>query len=512
VSGVEIDLTQRTIHNDPRELWYLAFPSKLTPKQVIQILRSALGGDLWQQWQLLSLMLDSWPMLRKCCHELRQAVATTRFIVRPFAVAGEEPSDLAKEKADIVQRGIAGMCPDPFEEEEGFSGAIYDFGDAVINGMTVAEIMWQQNSAREILPRAIAWAHPRHYTFGNDGRLALFDDTYNRLTYRLALSPGTSKASLQNKFIVAKFKSRSGSSLGQGLMRPLAYDWSAVMFARDWMLTSAKKFGSPFVDATYKIGTPDVEIQRMNAFLAGALASGYALHPDGSVLNVNKAEATGENAQSEIMRTADEHCMELLLGQTATTRGTAGKLGGEQEHGKVKREIIEWIAKWIGEILTNQFARTIIRLNYGEESELPNIEPDFTEALDPIAQAQRDQILLSSNVPMLAEDFYKLNGLTMPAEDDKVIVGGRLGVLGGTEQILGEQPAPVDPNNPNNPNNEPDADDDQGLRAALKKMPQQELAQLRQLVIAAHEAPHLNGEWESVKVKVKEVKARFARG
>src|SRR5574343_134795 len=54
--------TVRVITSDPRDMWYLALPAKLLPKQVEQIKRSGLGGDIWQQWQLCDLMADSWPM------------------------------------------------------------------------------------------------------------------------------------------------------------------------------------------------------------------------------------------------------------------------------------------------------------------------------------------------------------------------------------------------------------------------------------------------------------------
>src|ERR1041385_4819787 len=98
VCGGSIELMERSIKNDPRDLWFLALPSKLTPKQIVMILRSALGGDIWQQWQLMSLMLDSWSMLRKCSHEIRQGGGRAPYAGHSPPPEGEETTHSAQQK------------------------------------------------------------------------------------------------------------------------------------------------------------------------------------------------------------------------------------------------------------------------------------------------------------------------------------------------------------------------------------------------------------------------------
>ena len=110
-------LEDRSITNDPRELFYLALPSRLTPAQVTMILRSAQGGDVWQQHQLYLLMQDSWPMFRKCDHELRDAASSVQYVARAYAEEGREPTKQAKEKADLVNRCFKNMKPDRFTDE-----------------------------------------------------------------------------------------------------------------------------------------------------------------------------------------------------------------------------------------------------------------------------------------------------------------------------------------------------------------------------------------------------------
>ncbi len=499
------NLAGRTIHNDPRELWYLALPQKMTPKQVAQILRSALGGDIWQQWQLLSLMMDTWPMFRKCAHELSQSVSRCKFKVHPYVQEeGSEPTSKAKEKADLVARALRSMRPDPTTDEKGFRGTVYDLTEAMLNGLMVTEVMWWMKDL-EIMPRATAWVHPRHFTFTNDGKLALFDDSYQRLNYAVT-KPGQTPD--LRGYLFAQYSSKSGSSLGAGLMRPLAWYWAAVMFNRDWMLSFAQKFGNPFLVAKYPNGSTEDEVDAMEGFLAEAGSQGWTLVKEGSEVTMTAPPAmSGDNAQRVLMQTADEAVQYLLLGQTGTTQGTAGKLGNDTVRADVKSGNVEGLADFVAEVLTEQLAQNILLLNYGEDSERPTVEPDFAGEVDPSEQATRDLAIIAAGVPITAEDFYKRNSLTMPEPGDQVIVGGKLGIMGDTSQELGGEPE--QPLGPDGLPLQEQADDFEQadaeevgarsgraltVRASLALATDEELEHVTVLAQKAKQAKHRNGE------------------
>lgn len=517
------NLADRLINNDPRELWYLNLPSKLSPKQVLQILRSALGGDLWQQWQLLSLMMDSWPMLRKCAHELREPVSNARYVVRPYCPEGDEATDTAKEKASLVRRAMCNFAPDPASDEGGWTEMVYDATDALLNGLTLVELMWQKcvdpKAGPEKLPRAATWVHPRHYTFTNDGRVAVFNQDYNRLTWTLASN--NSPTPDPRKFLIAQFKSRSGSSLGAGFIRALAWDWAAVMFNREWMLKTAQNHGAPFVDVTYTMGSSDADLKRLDSEIATGLANRFIRHAEGTTISVHPpGQMNADNPQRHLMEMADQHCAFLLLGQEGTTKTQPGQMGGKDDSKeKVKRERVEGLARWLGATVLSQFSRAVILANYGPSgmTEVPTIEPDFTGEVDPMAQAQRDQVFITAGVPMAAEEFYKANNLTMPEEGDLVIKGGNLGYMAAPQENIGAPVPPpgggIDENGnpiappPQSPEEktEKKGDDGEGdaapliqsterLETILARATTPELVALLPLIDAAEKAPHANGE------------------
>lgn len=535
------DLTERSIHSDPRELWYLCLPNKLTPQQVLQILRSALGGDVWQQWQLCSLMLDTWPTFRMAAHQLMESASYMRYAVHPYAEEGEKPTPGAIKKAGLVSRAMRAMNPNPFNDERGFSGMCYALCDAMLNGISLVELLWDYkvstNYGREFLPTSAAWVHPRHFTFTNDGNVAVYDENYNRLNFPLTGAPSASMPD-PDKFLCAQFVSRAGSALGAGFMRPLAWAWAARQFNLEWMLNTAKRYGSPFLDITYRPGTVSVQgansdLDKLIEMAKTAGSSRVLVHPEGTTANVTAAHPLGkENPQRVLEEKADDWCLFLLLGQKGTTIGTAGKLGQDDTHENVKDQRVLGVAQWLARNPLRQFARAVLRRNYGDEDECPNIEPDTTKPLRPEQVGQMATAVSGSRVPVRADEFYKKLGFTQPDAGEVVFQGGRVMVMPEAlteeeqfQQDLGRQAQQAEmqmalQGEYNQQAQEPNKASDgrvpvkvisaaaPRLRVALSRASDDDLDELEKLVVAAEKSPAVNGEHEAVKAKLKEMASR----
>jgi hypothetical protein len=318
-------------------------------------------------------------------------------------------------------------------------------------------------------------------------------------------------------------------------MRPLAWYWSARMFNSEWMLNFAQKYGNPFLDATYAPTATDKD--KLAEALENAGSQGWILHQEGTRIEIKPAQSLGaDNPQVSLMRQADEACQVLLLGQTATTSPVPGKLGGEDAHESVKRELVQALSKWAAGVLA-QFARAVVSVNYygeGEEpEEVPVIEPDFADEGDPNAEASRDAMFISAGIPIDAEEFYHRHELRQPQAGDKVIVGGKLGVLGATDAVLDPAPKPPpalapfagngaeggkpppfggkDGEGGGSEEEEPgEKEEEEGdeLVAAVKRATDEELRDLRETVVRAQASGRENGEWKTVAVKVKALRGR----
>ncbi len=540
-STISTELEDRTIHSDPRELWYLALPHKLTPQQCIQILRSALGGDIFQSWQLCALMRDTWPVFAMASHQLREAVAYAKYVAHPFCEDGEEPSEKAKEKAGLVARAMKSFEPDPFNDEKGFSGMVYDLADAMLNGLSMVELLWQDvvspKHGRERLPRASAWVHPRHFTFTNDGFIAVFDDTYARLYHNPEIQTGhkVGQSPDPKKFLCAQFISRSGSALGAGFMRPLVLDWAGRQFNNEWMLNTAKQYGSPFLDITYKPGTTQAEIDALKILASKAGPERRLVHLEGTTAQIVPPTSLGkENPQRYLSERADQHCLWMLLGQTGTTQATAGKLGNDDTHQDVKKERVQGLANWLSRNPLRQFARAVLMANYGECSECPEIAADFTQPLSSAEVAALATGMRSSGLAFRADEAYKELGFTQPEPGDIVVKDGVISVQGeplsdeekfeqqleqqtamGESQIALQQEAEGGPaqasaaGRRNNILKALEAGDRVAIHSTLLKVESgKELDEIEQLILAAEQAPHKNGEVKAVQDKFKQLAER----
>jgi len=434
-TGIEtVSNHDRIIRNDPREAFFWSMPNKLTPQQCLQMLRAALAGDLFQQYNLCQLMLDTWPTFRMASHQLCEAAAYMRYAVHPCAEEGKKPSKKAIEKADLVSRAIRSMTPDSFNDEKGFSGMAYALCDAMLNGLSLVELLWtikvSSDHGREWLPTSSAWVHPRHYTFSTAGSIALYNDDGNRI------SPQNNNAGKginpdPDKFVCAQFISKAGSSLGAGFMRPLVWYWAARQFNNEWMLNTAKQYGSPFIDITYKPGTvstgPNSELEKLNEMLKTAGAQRRLIHPEGTTAIIHQPSSLGkENPQRVLEEKADEACLFLLLGQKGTTTAVPGQLGNDDSHENVKAERIMGVANWLARNPLRQFARAVLRRNYGNDDECPEIAPDTTKPLKTEQVGMLASAISSSGLPVRADEFYKKIGFTQPDEGEVVLVRGEL--------------------------------------------------------------------------------------
>lgn len=542
-------LWDRDVLSDPRELWFLSLPYKLTPQQCLNIMRAALGGDLWQQWMLLSLMMDTWPTFRMAQHQLREAVAYTKYLFPPWLdEEGSEATDSAIEKSKLVARAFKGMTPDAFSDEKGASGTVYDFTDAALNGLSVSELLWDRElkdgpDGPELRPRASAWVHPRHYTFGQDGKIGIYKNDFAKeiAPYTMLQSRGAKPTEPpdRKKFICSQFLSRSGSCLGAGLMRPLVYHWSIRQFGWEFMAQASKKHGAPFIDITYRPGQSDLEERaRIKKFCQEAGPDKFLIHPEGTVATIHPAQSLGpDNPTRWTIEQADRECLFLLLGQAGTTMQTPGKLGQEGTHADVKDERVQGLADWTARNPVRAFARAVLLANYGSDEECPVPAADFTKPLDSAQVAQLASAITMSRMAFQRDEVYRKLNMTPPQPGDVVIEGGQTVIMEepvtksemqqmqaeaqAYEQIAGgmEQDGEEDPAKASEARYMAKAKrlsgrvgstpkTITGLKTVLASASKDQLDQLEALVIKAERAGTCNGEWTAVEAKVKQLASR----
>lgn len=438
--------------------WVLPTIGAVTPQYLEMILRGALAGNHVQQYQLFELMLDNWPELSAAWQELTYGVTRREIVFEPFTEEDEKPTDDAVERAKLVSGVMRRMNPRVEEDENGLKDTVRDLLDGWLRGFVVLEVMWQTIELSETAgggfgtgPRATAWVQPQTYGFNQEGVMG-----YNTAQQYTDTSLYSAPSQMQlepfqpDKFLVGIHKVKSGTPLGGPMLRTLAWWWVAANFSSDWLLNLAQVFGLPFRWCTYPSAAPDEQVAVITDMLANMGSAGWAAFPTGVSLELkDPVRAAGESPQGHLLDRADKYARSLILGQTmtGTTMARAGGRGGQAfgtVEAQLKQDRLEAASEYVAEIFNTQLIPSILKLNYGDTDEPPTCR-FLQENEGTLQDAQRDQILINSGLPVPLSHMRKKYSIPQPEPGEEVMVpivapkGGGFGSPGGG---AGEQPNP----------------------------------------------------------------------
>jgi hypothetical protein len=421
------------------------------------------------------------------------------------------------------------MNPNPANDERDFFGTVYHLADVLMMGVGMQEIIWNEPmrgpNGWERTPKATTFVHPRHFTYTQDGFLTVFDENYSR--YQFNTDGNQVFAPDPDRFICAQYYSHLGSPLSSGLIRPLGPWFSVYIFNQGWMFNFAQMHGSPFLDMIYAPGTPPEEIAKMEEYAKNAASNRYILHVQGTTIQAIAAQNQGtDNPQRHLAEESDKQCQLLTLGQTLTTdmpKSGAGSYAASQTHQGVLESRIQALSKWVAQSPLKQFAKACLRVNYGDDSECPDVRPDFTAVLTPAEKAALVSAISHSQMPFLAQEVYKLLGVEVPEDGDTITLNGKLGKCGSTEDEISaiglqgeeeinqqldmtEQQAKISKKYATKPAGKKVKASE--MRRLLATASEEDLSELRDLIVKAKEAPYMNGELAAVEIKIQNIKEK----
>jgi phage gp29-like protein len=118
----------------------------------------------------------------------------------------------------------------------------------------------------------------------------------------------------------------------------------------------------------------------------------------------------------------DKQISKRVLGQTATTEGTPGKLGNEDAQSDVRQDYLESDAGLLCECLNETVVRWLVDYNFPGVTQYPKLEIRVQEEKDLKPQAERDKTLVSDiALPVGKKYFYDTYRIDKPGEDEEVV-------------------------------------------------------------------------------------------
>ncbi|WP_439532045.1 DUF935 domain-containing protein [Polymorphobacter sp.] len=317
----------------------------LTPERLAAILRGAEEGNIIDYLDLAEAVEE------KYLHYIGVLGTRKRQVSQlPISVAAASDDDVDQAKADLIRDWL---------DRDTVEAELFDMLDAVGKGFSLTEIVWNLRRA-PWLPEKLIWRDPRWFEFDRlDG------------TTPLLRGSGPPQPLPPYKFAYHVHASKSGLPIRGGLARPVAWAWLFQSFGlKDWV-SFAHVYGFPVRLGKYQPGASEEDIRTLLRAVANVSADAAAVIPSTMQMDFISAQA-GSSAEvfQMLCEYLDKQVSKAVLGQTGTTDGESGRLGGGggQEHSDVRSDIERADAKLLCTTLNRDLVVPIIDFNFGRPS------------------------------------------------------------------------------------------------------------------------------------------------
>jgi phage gp29-like protein len=343
---------------------YSNYPSHgLTPQRLSMIFKEADQGNVIRQAELFEEMEEKDTHLGGILQTRKMAVTGLNWEVLPA-------TDSAEDKK------IAAAATEMLKYIENLEHALLDTLDALGKGFAAQEIMWEL-SERQIWIKDIKWIHQRRFVF-YDAMCLL--ETPKIIT---DASPIWGEDLIPNKFILHKYRARSGATVRGGLLRPCSYMYLFKNYdIKDWLIFN-ELFSVPMRVGKYKPGASATEINALKAAVFNMAVDAAAVISDSSIIELVESTRSGE---SRIFKELAEYCDKAMsksvLGHTGSAESIAGKLGGEEASENVRHDLLESDAKALMKTIKFQVLAPWVMFNYGPTKGVPVFKLHFEKEED----------------------------------------------------------------------------------------------------------------------------------
>lgn len=351
----------------------------LTPERLATILRNAAEGEA-----------DAYLTLAEECEErdlhYASVLGTRKRAISGLPITVEAASDNPEhiKHADFIRRVV--RLPE-------FLDARDDLLDALGKGYSVVELNYD-TSKQPWLPRnrqgkikddlgerigliqGFNWRDPRFFQFDRlTGReLRLKDES----------APLHGLALPRYRFMVHTPRLKTGLPIRGGLARlsviGLMCKWYSLT---DW-LAFAEVFGMPLRIGKYSPTASPEDIRTLVNAIANIGTDAAAAIPESMNIQFESPGNTTGGAElfQNLAEWVDRQISKAVLGQTASTEGTAGRLGGDDLQADVRTDILKSDAQQLDNTLNRDLVTALIDLNFGVQQDYPCIHHQISEPED----------------------------------------------------------------------------------------------------------------------------------
>ena len=339
---------------------YSEYPSNgLTPIKLAEIFKEADVGDVMRQMELFEEMEEKDPHLFSQLQTRKNAVTGLDYEIIPFDP--DDPRD--KEIAKFVE--------DQINAVENFEDIEIDLLDAIGKGFAVSEILWGYDDGHVVI-EDIRSRHQKRF----------FWDVDDKFKCRTQEHPEGIELP-ENKFILHRYKARSGHPSRAGVLRVVAWMYLFKNYdVKDW-ISFAEIYGLPLRLGKYAPGASEDDKRSLMQALIQIGADAAGIIPDGTSIDFITTDKTSStDLYEKLARYCDEQISKAVLGQTLTSDSGGGSFAQSKTHNEVRHDLTVADCKALAATLRRFLIKPLVLFNFGEDKRIPYIRYDCEEAED----------------------------------------------------------------------------------------------------------------------------------
>lgn len=414
-TGIKRPVTARVAVGDVNDK-FSDYPSNgLTPRRLARIFREADEGNVRAQMELFEEIEEKDTHLFSQMQTRKLAVTGLDWEVQPFS---EDEAD--KEIADFIDEQLKGI--------ENFDQILTDMLDAIGKGISIMEIIWAVEAGRNVI-EDIEYVHPKKL---------VWDSTTDGLMICTREYPSGVEFP-ENKFVVHKYKAKSGHASRAGIMRVVSWMYLFKNYdIKDWV-SFCEVFGMPLRLGKYDASaSEDDKKQLMEAIISlGTDAAGIV--PSSTMIEFIEAQkTTSVEIYEKLARYCDEQISKAVLGQTLTSDSGGGSYAQSKTHDEVRHDLTVADAKALAVTIRRDIIRPLVEFNYGTDANIPFFGFDCHEVEDQkeIVEIYRT-LACDMGLEIPKSHIYKKFNIPKPEDGEEVLRPPRT-VAGAAQPLPGE--------------------------------------------------------------------------
>lgn len=398
-TGIRRPVTARVAVGDVNDK-FSDYPSNgLTPRMLARILQEADEGNVRAQMELFEEIEGKDTHLFSQMQTRKLAVTGLDWEVQPFS---QDERD--KEVAGFVDEQLKGI--------ENFDEMLIDMLDAIGKGISIMELAWAVEDGRNVI-EDIEYVHPKKLVWDSA------TDEMKICTGEYPSGVGLPK----NKFVVHKYKAKSGHTSKAGIMRVVSWMYMFKNYdIKDWV-GFCEVFGMPLRLGKYDASASEKDKKQLMEAIISLGTDAAGIVPSSTMIEfIESQKTTSVEIYERLARYCDEQMSKAILGQTLTSDSGGGSYAQSKTHDEVRHDLIVADAKALAVTIRRDIIRPLVEFNFGADVKIPFFCFDCHEVEDQKEAVEIYKTLVCDmGLEIPKSHIYKKFNIPKPEDGEEVL-------------------------------------------------------------------------------------------